>query len=70
MAAKARSEAVAANLPNVQQLQANDPQPALDLLAKLRAMLDGQSPIDLAIDDDSQTEMTLQLLRHQLGNDE
>ena len=51
-------------------IEANDPQPALDLLAKLRTMLDGQSPIDLAIDDNSQTEVTLQLLRHQLGNDE
>ena len=51
-------------------IEANDPRPALDLLAKLRAMLDGHSPIDLAIDDNSQTEVTIQLLRQQLGNED
>lgn len=51
-------------------IESNDPQPALDLLAKLRAMLDRQSPIDLAINDESQTAVTLQALRDQLGSDD
>lgn len=51
-------------------IEANEPQPALDLLAKLKSMLEFHDPIDLAIDDNSQTEVTLQLLRHEFGNDD
>lgn len=50
--------------------ESNDPQPALQVIAKLRAMLNRQSPIDLAINDASQTEVTLQALRAQLGRDD
>lgn len=51
-------------------IEANDPQPALEVLAKLKSMLEAHDPIDLAIDDYSQTEVTLQHLRHQLGSDD
>ena len=50
-------------------IEANDPQPALDLLAKIKAMLDMCDPIDLAIDVNSQTEVTVQLSRNHLGED-
>jgi len=46
---------------------AKDPDPSLNLLAKLKTMLEQRSPIDLALTEDSQTEVTLQALRHQLG---
>lgn len=51
-------------------IEANDPQPALDLLAKIKAMLEMHDPIDLSIDDNSQTQVTVQLLRNQFGDED
>lgn len=48
--------------------EANDLQPALDLLANLKSMLELHNPIDLAIDDDSQTTVLIQHLRARPGN--
>ena len=50
--------------------EASDPQPALDLLAKIKAMLDLYDPIDLAIDINSQTEVTAQLSRNNPGDND
>lgn len=51
-------------------IEANDPQPALDLLARIKAMLEMHDPIDLSIDDSSQTQVTVQLLRNQFNDEE
>lgn len=47
--------------------EANDPRPSLDLLTKLKLMLEHQSPIELALTDDSQTEVAVQTVCNQLG---
>lgn len=44
-------------------IEANDQQPALDVLAKLKAMLMVHDPIDLAMDDHSRTEVLVQHIR-------
>ena len=51
-------------------IEANDPAPALDLLAKLRSMLERQCPIELALTSDSQTEVAVQAVCNQLGSAE
>ena len=51
-------------------IEANDPKPALELLAMLKCMLNFHDPIDLAIDDDSQTEVAVQYLRLPVGMDQ
>ncbi len=51
-------------------IEAGDQAPSLALLAKLKAMLEQQAPIDLAIDDLSQTAVALQVLEHELSFNE
>ena len=51
-------------------IEANDQKPALGLLAALKCMLIDHDPIDLAISDESQTAVALQLLRSSQGLDE
>lgn len=51
-------------------VEANDPEPALDLLAMLKSMLTFHDPLDVAIDGDSQTEVLVQHLRHDAAMDE
>jgi len=52
-------------------IEANNPAPALDLLAKLKAMLQQETPLDLALSDYSRDEVLLQAVRHGLiVNDE
>ncbi len=48
-------------------IEANDPQPALAVLSKLKSMLDLHDPIDLSIDDASQTAVLIQHLRARPG---
>lgn len=50
--------------------EANDPRPSLDLLTKLKSMLERQSPIELALTDDSQTEVAVQAVCNELGSAE
>ena len=55
-------------------IEAGDPEPAFDLLATLRAMLSGHDPVDLALDEESLTEVARQYLGlapglHQEGRD-
>lgn len=52
-------------------IEANNPAPALDLLAKLKTMLEQETPLDLALTDYSRDEVMVQALRHGLVvNDE
>ncbi len=52
-------------------IEALNPAPALDLLAKLRQMLEQEVPLDLTLNDDSRNEVLLQVLQHGLiVNDE
>lgn len=52
-------------------IQATNPAPALDLLAKLKAMLEQETPLDLALNEQSRDEVLNQALRHGLiVNDE
>ena len=48
-------------------IESKQPRPALDLLDKLKTMLETFDPIDLSINDTTQSEVALQLMRHQLG---
>ena len=48
--------------------EANDPKPSLDLLAKLKSMLERHSPIELALTDDSQTEVAVQAISGKFGS--
>ncbi len=47
-------------------IEANNPAPALHLLAKLRTMLEQQAPLDLALSEQSSEEVLLQALHHKL----
>lgn len=49
-------------------IEANDPRPSLDLLTKLKSMLEHQAPIELALSDDSQTEVAVQAVCNKLGS--
>lgn len=51
-------------------VDASDPKPALELLAMLKCALGFNDPIDLAIDDRSQTEVAVQCLRLPPGMDQ
>ena len=51
-------------------IEANDPKPALNLLAMLKCMLGFHAPIDLASDDHSQTAVVVQHLRLPQGMDQ
>jgi len=52
-------------------IQATNPAPALDLLAKLKAMLEQETPLDLALNGHSRDEVLNQALQHGLiVNDE
>ena len=51
-------------------IEVNDPKPAIHLLSKLKCMLGFRNPIDLAIDDNSQTEVAIQRLRLPPGMDQ
>lgn len=51
-------------------VDANDPKPALALLARLGSMLGFHDPLDLAVDDQSQTEVAVQCLRLPPGVDQ
>lgn len=52
-------------------IEANNPAPALDLLAKLKTMLEQETPLDLALSEHSRDEVLTQALRHGLiVNDE
>ena len=51
-------------------IEANDPAASLDLLAKLKSMLERQAPIELALTNDSQTEVAVQAVCNQLGSAE
>ena len=51
-------------------VEANDPAASLDLLAKLKSMLERQAPIELALTGDSQTEVAVQAVCNQLGSAE
>ena len=48
--------------------EANDPGPSLSLLTKLKLMLEHQSPIELALTDDSQTEVAVQAISNKFGS--
>lgn len=49
-------------------IEANDPAPSLELLAKLRSMLEHRSPIELALTEDSQTEVAVQAFCNRPGS--
>lgn len=47
-------------------IEADDPAPAISLLEKLRAMLEEQTPLDLALNGNSRDEVLLQAFKHDL----
>lgn len=49
-------------------IEANDPAPSLELLAKLKSMLEHRSPIELALTEDSQTEVSVQAFCNRPGS--